>query len=163
MVNLLMELMVWSHCISKVGHGWIYCKGDDSLSNKNDSIVILLEKQGFFGIFSISPLLFNPAREGRERGDTWKISIRWEDMQRFEILSAIPNANVLQVWPHQTRDSAYWWKVISSSSTKVPNIIESGISRFLNPIELNSDLFELNYSKFDTHDSELGNYGGDQV
>ena len=153
-----MELMVWSHCISKVGHWWIYCEGDDSLSNKNDSIVILQEKQGVFGHFSISSLLFNPSREGRERGDTWKIAIRWEDKQRLDILSAISDGNVLQVWPHQTRDSAYWRKVISSSSTKVPNIIESGISRFLNPIELNSDLFELNYSKFHTHDSELGNY-----
>ena len=68
-INLLVELMVWSHCISKVGHGWIYCKGDDSLSNKKGSIVILLKKQGVFGIFSISHLsLQSRKRRGRKRG-----------------------------------------------------------------------------------------------
>lgn len=33
--------------------------------------------------------------------------------------------------------------------------------KIFEPNELNSDLFELNYLEFDTHGSELGNYGVD--
>ena len=47
--------------------------------------------------------------------------------------------------------------VLPSSSTIVSNGNEPGISRFSNLIELNSDLFEPNYSEFGTHNSELGN------